>query len=162
MKKLSDKKFETIFKRYKNLVYFIVSKYVDDTFDRENLTADVFLKFYQNYDGAGDVKIYLAKSAKNVAIDFLRKKKNISVSLDDAAEIVYVDEGYQSGYRDAVKEMRKVLDENEIDTILSHAVFGETFKEIAARQRRPLDSVYYTYRSAIKKYKKYKEEKVDE
>ena len=162
MKKLSDKKFEAIFKRHKNLVYFIVSKYVDDTFDRESLTADVFLKFYQNHEGVDDVKYYLAKAAKNVAIDFLKKKKNISVSLSDAAEIVYVDEGYKSGYRDAVEDMKNVLGDIEIDTVLSHAVFGETFSEIAERQQRPPDSVYYTYRSAIKKYKKYKEEKVDE
>ena len=162
MKRLSDKKFEAIFNEYKNLVYFIVSKYVDDAFDKEDLTNEVFVKFFERHESVKNVKYFLATVAKNTAIDFVRKKKNLVVPLEDAAEVVYVDEGYQSGYRDAINNMKKALNDLEINVLLSHAVFCDTFKEIAARYEKSLDTVYYTYKNAVKKYKKFKEGRSDE
>ena len=162
MKKLSEKNFEAIYNEYYKLVYFIVSKYVGDKFDRENLANDVFIKFYQKRERVKNIKFYLATSARNTAADFLEKKKNIILPLDEAKTAVFVEDDGESGFRDAVIDLRKVLDEAEVDIILSHAVFGETFKEIATRLKKPLKTVYSVYRRAAQKYRKYKEDKVDE
>lgn len=162
MKRTTDEQFEKIYNKYYKLVYFIVSKYVGDRFERENLVHDIFLKFYEKQEGVENVKYYLARAARSTAIDFLRKEKNISVPLDDAANFVFADVGSSSYYNSAVEDMKKVLSDEEIEIVLSHAVFDEPFKEIAERHGKPLIAVYRIYKRAIKKYKKFSEENCDE
>lgn len=155
MKKLTEKKFDAVYNEYGRLVYFIVSKYVGDPFECENLTNDVFMDLYKRKEDVRDVKYYLIASAKNRAVAHLRKKRNVTVPLNEAADAVYVDEGAESDFRDVVEEMRKALSDEEVEIILSHAVFGEKFKSIAKRLKKPLPTVYTLYSRAIKKYRGY-------
>lgn len=162
MKRLSDKKFEAIYNEYYKLVYFIVSKYVGDKFDRENLANDVFIKLYHSRERVDNIKGYLAAAARNAAADFIEKKKQKVLPLDEAKAAVFPDASASSGYNAALEDMKNVLTEYEIEVILSHAVFGESFKEIGKRYDKPLKTVYSVYMRAVQKYRKYKEEKGDE
>ena len=157
MKKLTEKRFRELYDEYVRLVYFIVSKYVDEKHERESITDDVFLKFYNNHEAVRNVKTYLATAAKNAAINSLKKTKNIDVSLTDMADEVFVDPSLYSDYRDVLEELKSFLDEVETEVLLSHAVFGETFGDIAERLGRPLQTVYSIYKRAMKKYKEKRE-----
>ena len=162
MKKITEKQFETIYNKYYKLVYFIVSKYVGDRFERENLVNDVFVKYYEKQEEVKNVKYYLACLSKSTAIDFLRRNKKLSVPLEDAANVVFIDEGASSYYLSAVGDMKRVLTDLEIEVVLSHAVYDEPFKEIAEKFGKPLIIVYRIYKRALKKYKKHSEENCDE
>ena len=70
--------FEKIYFEYGKLVGFIISKYVTKKEDIEELVNDIFLKFSSVlFDIKLDnIKYYLVVSAKNAAINFLKKKDN--------------------------------------------------------------------------------------
>ena len=156
MKKLTEKRFRELYDEYVRLVYFIVSKYVDDREERESVTNDVFLKFYKTHEKVKSVREYLATSAKNAAIDSLKRAKNVDVSLTDAADEVFVDPSLYSDYRDVLEEMKGFLTELEIEIVLSHAVFNETFRSIADRLGKPLGTVYSVYKKSLEKCKEKK------
>ncbi len=156
MKKLTEKRFRELYDEYVRLVYFIVSKYVDDREERESITNDVFLKFYKTHEKVKSVREYLATSAKNAAIDSLKRAKNVDVSLTDAADEVFVDPSLYSDYRDVLEFLQGFLTEFETEIILSHAVFNETFRSIAERLLKPVGTVYSEYKKALEKCKEKK------
>ena len=76
--------FEEIYVTYGKLVYFKIMQYVSNKLDVEELTQDVFVSFYNNLKCTDilDIKYYLVTSAKNKAVDFIKKKKVVLQSDD--------------------------------------------------------------------------------
>ncbi|MDE5547036.1 MAG: sigma-70 family RNA polymerase sigma factor, partial [Anaeroplasmataceae bacterium] len=71
--------FNEIYATYCKLVFFVISKYVNQLEDIEDLTNDVFLSFFnqiQQINLTDNIKSYLTTSAKNKALDFMNKKNN--------------------------------------------------------------------------------------
>ena len=77
-KKLLDEVFKDIYNEYFHLIGFVISEYVNNKNDVEELINDVFLSFFNNLDKIKlkNIKAYLTKTAKNKAIDFIRCNKN--------------------------------------------------------------------------------------
>ena len=84
--------FEEIYVTFGKLIYFKILQYVPNFADAEELTQDVFVSFYNNiyYSEISNIKYYLVTSAKNKAIDYIKKKNFhynnypiISFSLDN-------------------------------------------------------------------------------
>ena len=155
MDDLTERKFEKIYGEYVKLVYFIISKYVDDTSDREELTNDVFVDFYVRMEDVENVKYYLTTTAKNKAINHLTRRKTPDTVLDENAAVKEEVKG-DGGYADTVEDMKNVLNDLEIDIIIEHAVFGKTFDKLSKENGMPLKTVYSLYKRAIKKYRRYK------
>ena len=68
--------FNEIYIKYGKLVFFVISKYVQQYQDIEDLTNDVFLRFFnqiQQMDLTNNIKSYLTTSAKNMALNFISK-----------------------------------------------------------------------------------------
>lgn len=75
-KKISrELKFNNAYKEYASLVSFIISKYVDNSADVEDLTAIVFKNYFEKIDNVKNTKYYFTTSAKNTSINYLRQKK---------------------------------------------------------------------------------------
>lgn len=68
--------FDEIYRLYGRLVYFKIMQYIDNKLDVEDLTQDVFVSFYNNikYIEVLNIKYYLVVSAKNKALNYLKKK----------------------------------------------------------------------------------------
>ncbi len=89
--------------RYKDSIYFMLLKMVNNKSDAEDLTIEAFGKAFKNikqYSPNYAFSTWLFKIASNNGIDFLRKKRNIIISLDDdgndkedAKPMVVIDEG---------------------------------------------------------------------
>ena len=154
---LTDKQFEKLYNENVRLVSFIVSKYIGDPYECEEITNDVFVRLYQRSGEIKNLKYYIVSSAKNAAKNSLKKKGLITVPLDENAIDVYAEDRFYSDYRHTIEEMRKVLRDDEIEIILSSAVFDEKFASISKRLNKPMKTVYTTYMRAIKKYRKFKE-----
>jgi RNA polymerase sigma factor (sigma-70 family) len=89
----------TLMKRYKKAVYFMILKMIRDADDAEDLTMEAFAKAFRNLDRFKKdytFSTWLFRIATNNAIDFIRKKKLKTMSLnntlsDDSGNSVNID-----------------------------------------------------------------------
>lgn len=150
--------FEDIFNEYSKLVAFVIFKYVSTKEDVEDLVMDTFLNFYKMClrENIDNIKRYLVQSAKNSAINFLKKQKR---------DIAYVDtiewdktnsltEIESNDYYNLISLMEKVLSDREINIILLHAVYDYSFKDIASQYNSLESTIKSQYHRSIKKLKK--------
>lgn len=78
--------FEKLMVRYYDSIYFMTLRLVNNISDAEELTQEAFTKAFSNlkkYKPEYPFSSWLFRIASNTAIDFLRKKKKIEISLDD-------------------------------------------------------------------------------
>ena len=98
-------KFEIIYEEYKNLMFYVANRILEDTQDSEDIVHQAFLKIIEIIDQIEEVKCPQTRSlvvtiVKRKAIDLYRaRRRHGSLSLDDdnlccgiAAETEYVDE----------------------------------------------------------------------
>ena len=71
---------DLIYQKYQKLIYFIISKYITNIYDIEDLTQTVFINFFNNLekiDLTKNIKYYLVTSAKNISLNFIKKQNKI-------------------------------------------------------------------------------------
>ena len=78
-------KFEFIYNRYKNLMFYTASKILGDTRDSEDTVHDAFLKIIEIIDDITDVECPQTKSlvvtiTENKAIDLYRKRRKRKIT----------------------------------------------------------------------------------
>lgn len=91
--------FATLMKRYKKAVYFMILKMIRDADDAEDLTMEAFAKAFRNLERFKKdytFSTWLFRIATNNTIDFIRKKKLKTMSLntsmsDDGGNSVNID-----------------------------------------------------------------------
>jgi RNA polymerase sigma factor (sigma-70 family) len=80
-----QKSYAELLGRYKDAIYFMLLKMVNNKSDAEDLTIEAFGKAFKNieqYSPSFAFSTWLFKIASNNCIDFLRKKKGNLISLD--------------------------------------------------------------------------------
>ncbi|MDR1866486.1 MAG: sigma-70 family RNA polymerase sigma factor [Bacteroidales bacterium] len=83
----SQKAYAELMGRYRDTIYFMLLKMVSNTADAEDLTIEAFGKAFKSirqYEPKFAFSTWLFKIATNNAIDFLRRKKMNSVSIEEA------------------------------------------------------------------------------
>lgn len=148
-----EKLFEEIYYKYGKLVGFIISKYVSNVNDVEELINDVFLKFSRvlytiKFD---NIKYYLIVQAKNAAINFVKKTKKINFEYIDDYFEDSIDMNTESIIYEVICNMKKCLTEYEINIILLHSIYCYSFVELAKKYNKPTTTISSTYHRAIKK-----------
>ncbi|MEN2281960.1 sigma-70 family RNA polymerase sigma factor [Algoriphagus sp. SE2] len=91
--------YASLMKRYKKAVYFMILKMIRDADDAEDLTMEAFAKAFKNLDRFKKdytFSTWLFRIATNNTIDFIRKKKLKTMSLnntltDDGGNSVNID-----------------------------------------------------------------------
>ena len=81
-----EKAFARLLARYKDAIYFMLIKMVNNRSDAEDLTLEAFGKAFKNihqYTPTYAFSTWLFKIASNNCIDFLRKKKGLYVSIEN-------------------------------------------------------------------------------
>src|SRR5665811_71353 len=84
-----EKAFARLLSRYKDAIYFMLLKMVNNRSDAEDLTLEAFGKAFKNlhqYSPTYAFSTWLFKIASNNCIDFLRKKKGTFVSIENNNE----------------------------------------------------------------------------
>jgi len=81
-----EKAFARLLARYKDAIYFMLLKMVNNRSDAEDLTLEAFGKAFKNlhqYSPTYAFSTWLFKIASNNCIDFLRKRKGMFVSIEN-------------------------------------------------------------------------------
>lgn len=81
-----EKAFARLLARYKDAIYFMLLKMVNNRSDAEDLTLEAFGKAFKNlhqYSPTYAFSTWLFKIASNNCIDFLRKRKGVFVSIEN-------------------------------------------------------------------------------
>ncbi len=88
-KRGEEKAFETLLKKYRKSVYYMLLKMVKNTDDAEDLTQEAFAKAFnsiEKFDSKFAFSTWLFRIATNNCIDFIRKKRVQTVSIDAPVE----------------------------------------------------------------------------
>jgi RNA polymerase sigma factor (sigma-70 family) len=84
-KKGNEKAFAGLMTRYRDSIYFMLLKMVNNSSDAEDLTIEAFGKAFRNIDNYTPkfaFSTWLFMIATNNCIDFIRKKRQTPVSID--------------------------------------------------------------------------------
>lgn len=147
----------TVYKSYRSLLYFIISTYVNQKEDCDDVYQNVFMKILSKRDEVKDpssLHSYLCEVAKNEAIDYA-KKSSREQSNDALEETVEAKQSTQLDYflpYDLSKEEKKIIG--------YRLTFGLSWQEVGELVGIPVPTAKYRYVQAIKKIKGvYKNEK---
>ena len=151
--------YEYLYDKYKPLLIFISSKYLNDFEDIKDVVQDTFIYFYNHIENDhSNIKALLSITCKHKAIDLLRKKKKVDiVNYDEIGEIIDINDYSHLTYLETIDNMRNVLSKKEVDIVLRHIINDESFINISKDISLNVNSVKSIYYRAIEKYKKYEE-----
>lgn len=88
-KQNDSRSFETLLKKYRKSVYYMLLKMVNNADDAEDLTQEAFAKAFNSlhkFDSKYAFSTWLFRIATNNCIDFIRKKRIQTVSIDTSYE----------------------------------------------------------------------------
>ena len=88
-KKGNEKAFASLMNRYRDSIYYMLLKMVNNPYDAEDLTIEAFGKAFRNiesYTPKFAFSTWLFKIATNNCVDFIRKKQASPTPLDHLQE----------------------------------------------------------------------------
>jgi RNA polymerase sigma-70 factor (ECF subfamily) len=152
-----QKSYEELFKRYKDAIFFMLLKMVNNKNDAEDLTFEAFGKAFRNirqYSPKYAFSTWLFKIASNNCIDFLRKKKGITVSIDtkdenDNEKTIPIECSRPNPEQDFIKKQKANIMRSEVSRLkeryrklIELRYFQEfSYEEIAQELKLPIGTV---------------------
>jgi len=141
--------FEELVKRYKNLVYSVILRMVNDREEANDLAQDVFIKIYKNLDKyypEYKFSTWVIRIATNHVIDYRRKKRQETVPIEEVEFSLSAEESPEGAYirREQKEELKKIVgdlpDMYKIPIVLYHEQ-GLSYQEISEIIDEPLSKV---------------------
>jgi RNA polymerase sigma-70 factor (ECF subfamily) len=150
--------FARLMARYKDTIYFMLLKMVNNKSDAEDLTLEAFGKAFKNlhqYSPNYAFSTWLFKIASNNCIDFLRKKKGVTVTMEPVTENNDSDTTVKIRSKEINPEERLIRKQKAIvmrnivrklkpryQTLVEYRYFREmSYEEIASELHLPLGTV---------------------
>lgn len=144
----AGKAFRSIYEEYSKLIRFVAGKYLDVEADVDDVVIELFVSLYESRKKVRDIKYYLVTTAKNKAINLLKKRKREISTESDAFE------QYASGsreYSEIVSQIYAIVGKTDGDILIAHIVEGYSLKELALRYEISLSAMKSRYRRSIAK-----------
>lgn len=141
--------FAELLERYKNLVYSVVLRMVNNSEEANDLAQEVFIKIYKNlskYHPEFKFSTWIMRIATNHVIDYRRKKKQETVNIDDMIYEPSDKDTPESTYikmeerMDINKALSSLPDMYKIPIVLYHQQ-GLSYQEISDIINEPLSKV---------------------
>jgi RNA polymerase sigma factor (sigma-70 family) len=153
-----EKAFARLLSRYKDTIYFMLLKMLNNRSDAEDLTLEAFGKAFKNlhqYSPTYAFSTWLFKIASNNCIDFLRKKKGVIISLENDSEQIEISETARLKSKDfnpeerLIRKQKAILLRNVVrrlkphyQTLVELRYFRElSYEEISKELNLPLGTV---------------------
>jgi RNA polymerase sigma factor (sigma-70 family) len=148
--------FKELFEEHKKHVFAMALSIVRDYDIAEDVLQEVFIKLYQHmkHQEISNVKAWLIRVSRNLALDVYRKKKRELTGFED-------DYFERAHYRSedplnkmVLQKYLELLDHEERQIVILKDVSGMKHREIAQIVELPLGTVMWKYSRAIKKLRK--------
>jgi len=153
-----EKAFARLLSRYKDTIYFMLLKMLNNRSDAEDLTLEAFGKAFKNlhqYSPTYAFSTWLFKIASNNCIDFLRKKKGVIISIETENEQLELNESAKLKSKELNPEERLIRKQKAIllrkvvhrlkphyQTLVELRYFREfSYEEISKELNLPLGTV---------------------
>ena len=154
-----EEAFTDFYNEFAPIICNYINKYVKNIEDAKEITADLFLSLptkIQKYDSKkGRFEVWLFIVAKNMAIDFQRKKErrySAEYSYCENQNVVTNSKKEQLLIND---ELESILTDDQYQIVLLKHYAGFHFKEIAKILSKSLSTIKREYKIAILKIKDY-------
>ena len=141
-----------VYDEYKNLMYFIIASYISLPEDCEDVLSDAFIKAINHRGDLKDpnkIKSFLSTIARNAALDFLKKNKEIPNS--EVIEEMY---GEEDQYNVMLNLLEPLLTNKETIVTYYRAVFSYSWSEIVELTGIPESTARAIYATAKEKLRK--------
>ena len=141
--------FSELVSRYKNLVYSIILRMVVDKEEANDLAQEVFIKAYKNLDKYYPefaFSTWIMRITTNHVIDARRKKRHLTVSLDERQDAGVSELSPETRYieKERAADLKRIVenlpDMYKVPIILYHQQ-GLSYQEIANMIGEPLSKV---------------------
>lgn len=141
--------FTELVSRYKNLVYSIILRMINDNEEANDLAQEVFVKVYKNLDKyypEFKFSTWIIRITTNHVIDYRRKKVKDTVPISDVEYELSSDDSPEEAYiiKEEKEKLNKVLnklpDMYKIPIVLYHQQ-GLSYQEISDIIDEPLSKV---------------------
>jgi RNA polymerase sigma factor (sigma-70 family) len=151
-----EKAFARLLARYKDAIYFMLLKMVNNRSDAEDLTLEAFGKAFKNlhqYTPTYAFSTWLFKIASNNCIDFLRKKKGVFLPIDnnenDSLELIKLPAKEPNPEEKLIRQQKAILLRKVVrrlkpryQNLVELRYFREfSYEEIAKELNLPLGTV---------------------
>jgi RNA polymerase sigma-70 factor (ECF subfamily) len=163
--------FTEIVNRYIKIIYNFIYRLIGNEKVAEDLTQEVFLKAWKNikgFDTEKSFRTWIFSIARNTAIDYLRKRKDVPISAFDTEdeeniiENTLIDEELKPDEIYALSEnkihIEKILNELTIiqkQVVLLKYMNEMSLSEVAEVMKIPLDTAKSHHRRALSKLRKH-------
>ena len=159
-----EQAFPILVKRHLDGLFNFCVKYTLDTEVAEDIVQDSFVKAWRNlskFDKGASFKTWLYTIAKNTALDYLKKKRNVSFSALQGIEEMVLEPvsakmvGNRISKNDLayfdLNESLNELSKKDKNIIDMHYKHGYAFREIAEKLGSSTDTVKTWHRRAVGK-----------
>lgn len=163
-----------VYEEYVSYIYHIVRQLLSTREEAEDITSEFFIRLWEkseSYRGGSGHKGWMAAIARNLAIDYIRKRKReepMDFSAERAAEDGQNFAACSAMQREqagesveeqvlsdiSMEEALALLKESERRVVHMKIVADMTFQEIADILEEPLGTVAWRYREAVKKLRR--------
>jgi len=144
--------YETIYKEFYKLVYFVCAKYLSVSEDIEDVVIDTFVTLFNERENVTNIKYFLTTVGKNKAINLAKKNSKVEILDDTFFENI---SNSSPVYSDLMNKVYKCLSKKEADIVIEHVVEGVPLKEIAQREKQSPNTIKSIYRRSINKLSDY-------
>ena len=120
--------------------------------DAEDLIQEVLLKLFKamQMSGVDDIERYLIRSISNACHDYIRRKRQTAIPIDDALHVATDDSDRQIHEEYLrINQLLDFLPAEQAETLRLKCYDGLTFKQISELQDIPEATVKSRYRYAI-------------
>ena len=141
-----------VYDEYKNLMYFIIASYISLPEDCEDVLSEAFIKAIEHRADLKDpskIKAFLSTIARNTALDFLKKNREIPSS-----EIIEEMYGMNDQYNVMLNLLEPLLTNKETIVVYYRAVFSYSWQEIVELTGIPESTARAIYATAKEKLRK--------
>ena len=150
---LKQIKYNSLISQLKNKIFNYALYMVNDRMDAEDITQDVFIKLWNNFEKINLIKAksWLLKTTHNLCIDYLRKRKNKmntsegieenTISIDNNflndPEISYRRNMMKKRINNSIKELPNKLK----SVFVLYEIEGFKYREISETLNIPINSI---------------------
>lgn len=146
-----NKAIEQVYLEYKNLMYFVIASYIPSSADCDDILSDAFIKAINNAKtlrNTDNIKYFLTTIAKNEALSFIRKEKDVQLS--DVIDEMYGEDDKTNSFLSMIEPL---LTNKETIVIYLKIGFSYTWSEIAQETGISESTARRLYESAKAKLK---------